>query len=411
MTPLYPPPRYAPWLVRLRLWPAVALCLFALLSDGVAYAVPPAPGAALKKFEEGVSAFTDNKPAEALQLFQASMELEPSPNTRFKIAKCFLALGRIGSAYSSFRRAAKEAQDRVAATGEQRFASTQVAAEGEVAQLEAQVPRVSLIPPADLPADIVAEVKIALDGGALPASILGSTIELDAGPHRLSATGPRIEPYELSVEAVAGENRRVELPLVRRKTGALVLSFIKRPVGLAVAIDDKPVSSALVDSPITLAVGLHKVVVSAPGYLDFSAKPMLHDEEKLAVTINLLPATRPSAGIPRPVFFATAAGTLVLLGIGIGYGVQAQNTANEQLSISEPLLRDPSVRDNVRVNATIANVFFGLGGALGIATIGIAIATRWRTPPARVAKPVASWPKTVPLLPAALDFAATEGGH
>ena len=356
---------------------------------GAAHADQPAPGAALKKFEEGVTAFAANNPAEALQLFQASMELEPSPNTRFKIAKCFLALGRTGSAYSTFRRAAKEAQDRVAATGEQRFAPTQLAAAAEAAQLETQVPRISLVLPTELPADVVAEVTFTLDGGALPASIVGTAIELDPGPHSLKATGPRVEPCELHVEALPGENKRVELPLLRRKTGNLVLRFTKRPVGLAVSIDAQPISSALVDSPILLGVGLHKVVVSAPGYLDFAAEQTLHDQENLPVTINLSAAPRASGGIPKAAFFATAAGTLVLLGVGIGYGVAAQNTANDQLMIMNPLLRDPTVRDNVRTNATIANVFFGLSGALGIATVGLAIATRWRTPPARPAARVA----------------------
>ena len=115
------------WSARRLRGPAV---LFGLLALALAAPAPAAtPGASLKKFEEGVREFTAGHPAEALQAFQVSMELEPSPNTLFKIGKCYLALNRTASAYTSFRRAALLAEGRTKVTGAQRFAPTRAAVE------------------------------------------------------------------------------------------------------------------------------------------------------------------------------------------------------------------------------------------------------------------------------------------
>jgi hypothetical protein len=380
----------------------------AALVSALTVAAAAPPGVALKKFEEGVTAFAANNHAEALRLFQASMELEPSPNTRFKIAKCYLALGRTGSAYSEFRRAAKEAQDRINATGEQRFAPTKLAAENEAMLLSGQVPRIALALPAGLPADVAAEITVSLDGSALPASVLGTDLEVDPGPHRVNAAGPRISPYEQSFEIAAAANQRIELAVVRRQSGNLFFSFIKRPVGLAVAIDTQPVASNLIDTPIPLGIGLHKIVVSAPGYLDFTAEKTLHDQETLPVPVNLTTAPRQSGGIPKALTFVLGGTTLALLGIGIGYGVKAQNTADEQMALS-PLFRDANVREGVRQDATIANIFFGVSGGFAIATVAIAAATRWR--PAPPPKKVANWLMPMPVAPSAFTAAATEGEH
>lgn len=360
-------------------------CLLAVLlalQPGRSAAQVP-PGAALKKFEEGVRLFAANNPAEALRAFQASLELEPSPNTLFKIAKCYLALERTASAYTSFRRAAREAQDRIKATGEQRFAPTQAAAEAEAAQLESQVPRLILV----LPAEIPGKVSISVDGGPLPSAAWATPVEIDPGPHRLNVIGALITPYESSFEMKPGETKRVEIPLSRRPTGTLILSFAKQPIGLAVVIDAQPVPPEQVPIPTVLGIGLHKVVVSAPGYLDYSFEPTLHDQESLTVPVNLTPAPRPR-GISKTAFLAVGGCAVGIAIFGIGFGAKAQLAANDQLNL-DPLLRESGIRDTVRTDATIANVAFGISGALGLAAAGLAIATRWREP--APPQQIASW--------------------
>lgn len=386
--PSLPPGVSAIFALNRRLVSHVALgCLLAVLLDGSALAAPP--GAALKKFEEGSRLFAANNPAEALRAFQASLELEPSPNTLFKIAKCYLALERTASAYTTFRRAAKEAQDRIKATGEQRFAPTQAAAEAEVAQLEKVVPRLMLA----LPAEIPGQVSISVDGGLLPASVWASPIEIDPGPHRLTAIGPLITPYESSFEVKPAEIKNVEVPLVRRPTGTILLAFAKQPIGLSAVIDAQQVPPAQVPIPIVLGVGLHKVVVSAPGFVDAYFERTLHDQESMIIQVNLYPAPRPR-GIPKTAFLAVTGCAVGVALIGAGFGAKAQLTANEQTSLIIPL-RDPSLHDEVRTEATIANVAFGVSGTLALAALSLAIITRWREPGPPPQK-VAAWRRGKP---------------
>lgn len=348
----------------------IVLTIMALASGPAAAA---APGAALKKFEEGSRLFAANNPTEALRAFQASLELEPSPNTLFKIAKCYLALERTASAYINFRRAAKEAQDRIKATGEQRFVPTQAAAEAEVAQLDSRVPRITL----ELPPDTPGQVAISVDGEVLPPAIWSNPIEIDPGPHRISAVGPLISPYESSFEVKPSETRNIPLPLVRRPTGTILFSFNKQPVGLSAVIDGQQVPPEQVPIPIVLGVGLHKIVVSAPGFLDAPFERTLHDKESLTLRVELFPA--PRRGISKTAFLTVFGCAVGLAIVGAGFGAKAQLTANEQVALPV-LLREPGLHDEVRTNAIIANLSFAVSGTLGLASIGLAAATRWREP-------------------------------
>ena len=61
------------------------------------------------------------------------------------------------------------------------------------------------------------------------------------------------------------------------------------------------------------------------------------------------------------------------------------------------------------MNATIANVFFGLSGAFAIATVGVAAATRWRAAPVRPPKKSISFLPPMPALAPHLAAAASEG--
>ena len=386
--------------------PAILFGLLALALIAPAPAPAATPGASLKKFEEGVREFTAGHPAEALQAFQVSMELEPSPNTLFKIGKCYLALNRTASAYTSFRRAALLAEDRITATGEQRFAPTRAAAEAEATQLSSLVPRLLLALPADLPP----LVSLALDGEPLPVSLWPGAIEIDPGPHRLAASGSSINPYETSFEVQPSEEKRLELPIVRRQTGTIVLLLSHRPVGLSVIIDGGPIAPEQLASPLILGIGLHKLEVSAPGYLDFFAEQTLHDKEALTVAVSLNLAPRPKGAVPKVAPIVAGIITLAVLGVGIGFGVMAQSAENDQLAL-DPLFRDPTVREGIRTNATIANALFGISGALGLATVGLAIATRPPRAPPPPPRRVSRGLTLVPGTPVGQSSAPAQGGH
>lgn len=332
------------------------------------------PGAALRKFEEGSKEFAAGHYEQALKAFQASMELEPSPNTRFKIAKCFVALGKTGSAYTSFKRAAQEAQDRVNATGEKRFLPTRDAALIEAAALESKVPKLTLVVPSDVPEGFV----LSLDGSPLPESLWALAVETDPGSHQIVAEGPRLKRYSLTLQLQQGEFRRVDIPFVRVATATLRLVFVSKPSGLAVSLDKQPVSPEQFDRPQFVDIGPHRLVVSAPGYEPFTWQKSLSDNETVAVSVALVAGTGAAGGVPKVAVFLVGGAALVTLALGIGFGVKAKNAADEQLAL-DPLLRSQAVQDAVRTDAILANVLFGTAGALALTTGVLAATARWKS--------------------------------
>lgn len=342
-----------------------------MLGEG-AWAAPP--GAALRKFEEGTKAFAGGHYDAALKAFLASMELEPSPNTRFKIAKCYVALGKVASAFVSFKRAAQEAQDRVNATGEKRFLPTRDAALAEAAALESKVPKLTVVVPSDIPEGFALWV----DGSSLPQSLWGMAVENDPGPHTITAEGPRIKRFNQTVELHRGEFRRVDVPIVRIATATLRLVFESRPVGLAVSLDGQPLLPEQFDRSQFIDVGSHKVTVNAPGYLPFVWKQSLRDNENVSVPVTLEPGAA-GTGVPKVAVFIVGGAALVTLALGIGFGVKAQNAADGQLAL-DPLQRTQAAQDAIRTDAILANVFYGTAGALALTAGILAVTTRWRTP-------------------------------
>jgi tetratricopeptide (TPR) repeat protein len=86
---------------------------------------------AMNKFDAGRTAFEAGQFEEALIAFQASNNLNPSPNSKLYIARCYRALRKVASAYTTYRMAAREAQDRLTASGEKRYAATRDSANSE----------------------------------------------------------------------------------------------------------------------------------------------------------------------------------------------------------------------------------------------------------------------------------------
>src|SRR5689334_1677537 len=117
-----------------------ALGLAVFVWTGAASADATTDAAALKQFEAGRAAFDKGELPQALAAFTASMQGLPSPNTRLYIARCQRGLGKIGSAYTSYRLAAREATDRLNASGEKRYAATRDTAQAEAAEIEKSVP-------------------------------------------------------------------------------------------------------------------------------------------------------------------------------------------------------------------------------------------------------------------------------
>lgn len=361
---------------------AYGLLLWAtLLGCGRAATASPKVDA-LGKFEEGSREAAAGHCDKALAAFRLSMELEPSPNTRFKIAKCHLALGQIGSAYKNFRRSADEALDRVNGSGDQRYAATHEAALAAAAALDRDVPRLTVIAPADAPGDL----SVTIDSELVPPGMFGTPVEVDPGERLVVATGPRLQRFERRTTLARGEKQRVELSLVRMPTALVTLRFPIRPVGMALAVDDQPLAPELYARPLYVNPGPHRVTASAPGYLPFVFKRELRDSEDVQIPVVLRLPTDPR----KIAFFATVAATAVALGVGIGVAAAAQSDDATQQQI-DPLLRDSGERDRIRTQALIADSTFVVAGALAGTALVLGLVSRWREVPPATTAHFAPW--------------------
>ena len=363
---------------------ARARCLALLLVAGAivaprdARAVPPGASnaAALGRFEEGKKAFDSGKFEEALIAFQASQSLLPSPNSRLYIARCYRALGKVASAYTNFRLASREAQDRLGATGEKRYSATRDAAASEAAEIEPKVPRLTLAVASDLPDGFVVKV----DGAEILKAAWGTAIETDPGEHTVEASGPRLSPFSKSVSLKEGAQVRIAVEATRLPTASIAMRFATRPAGLAMELDGRPLDANAAEARRETDVGVHRIVVHAPGYKDFVWEKSLDDHGDEVVDVHLEPdleATR-GKGPPKWLFFGAAGLAVASVAAGTIFAVHASSTASDETA-KDPLLRDPAVRDDVKSAATRANVFFIAGAALGVGAGALFFLTDWKS--------------------------------
>ena len=355
-----------------RRWTYLAWCLvLTVYFTSSALAAPTAATAADVQYRRGSQAFAEKKYSEALTAFQASQELEPSPNTRFKIAQCYLLLQKTASAFVNFRRAASEAEGRLKATHEQRYELTRKAAILEAAAIESLVPRLTLAVPSDVPEGF----RVLLDGTEIPRGAWGIAVETDPGTYALSSQGPRIKPQKQTLNLQPGQQLRVDVSLQRVATGTIKLSYKTKPMGLAVYLDSQPLMLEQFEAPHYLDVGKHKIRASAPGYADFTWSRSLADGDSRTVEIDLTPAT----GTPKWVFFSIGAATLVTAAVGVGFGVKAQSASNDEQA--KPIIeRTDQARNAIRSDASAATIACSIAGAFGVTAAVLAFTTRWRNP-------------------------------
>ncbi|MBI3205660.1 MAG: hypothetical protein HYZ29_29240 [Myxococcales bacterium] len=354
---------------------AVVAATSVTLPARVTHAAPAADAAALKKFEEGRKAYDAGKFEEALLAFKGSLELLASPNTRLYIARCYRALGKPASAYTMYRMASKEAQDRLAATGEKRYTATRDSAISEAGELEAKVPRITLALPSDAPDGT--EVK--LDGEVVPRGGWGVATEIDPGPHEVTATGPRRKPFASKIELAEGQQKRVDVELAKLATAFVSIKLTSRPAGLSIDLGGKPLDTGALGSEQAVDAGAFELLVRAPGHKDFVWKKVLADGERATVEVKLVAqkvAGGAAKGTPKWMFYAVAGASVVALGAGSYFAVQAKSLSDDEQAKNK-FLRDPAERDRVDSLSGTANLLFIAGGALAVGAGVLAFTTQW----------------------------------
>jgi hypothetical protein len=182
-----------------------------LLVEPAAAAGPPDEGetqkspdriAAQALFDEGRDLMQSGRPSEACPRFEESNRLEPGLGTRFHLAGCYEALGKLASAHALFLEVAAEAKQR--GQDERERVARQKA--------EALEPRLSRLT-VDVPFASSPELRIERDGTPIGSAQWGLAVPVDPGRHRVSASAPGRAPWSTEV-SVAGDGAftRVEVP-------------------------------------------------------------------------------------------------------------------------------------------------------------------------------------------------------
>lgn len=365
-----------------RRWPGRALLLAGSLTVSLAPAwAHAAPGdqsmtAAMNKFDAGRKAFEAGQFEEALIAFQESSALSPSPNSKLYMARCYRALGKVASAYTTYRMAARESQDRLTATGEKRYGATRDVATSEGAELEPKVPRLTIAVPAGVPEGFV----VKSGGEIVTKAAWGVAVETDPGDITVEATGPRVVPFKKVVTLAQGAQVRVDVEVKLLPTATVAMKLLSLPSGLALTLDDQPIDVTGASAAHKVDVGPHRFTATAPGYVPFKWTKDLVDTEAVVVEVTLSPDTtgRGPSGTPKWLFFTVAGAAVASLGAGAGIAAHAESQQSQQTKL-DPFARDASVQSSIKTQATIDDVLFIGGGVLAAGTVALVFTTRWKT--------------------------------
>jgi hypothetical protein len=332
--------------------------------------------AAMNKFDAGRKAFEAGQFEEALIAFQESSALSPSPNSKLYIARCYRALGKVASAYTTYRMAARESQDRLTASGEKRYGATRDFASSEAAEIEPKVPRLTIAVPAGVPEGFVVKA-----GGEVVAKAgWGVAVETDPGDVTVEATGPRVVPFKKTVKLDQGAQVRVDVEAKLLPTATVAVKLLSLPSGLALTLDNQPLDVSGASTAHQVDIGPHTFVATAPGYVPFKWTKDLVDTEAAVVEVTLTPDTtgRGPSGTPKWLFFTVAGAAVVSLGAGAGIAAHAESQQSQQTSL-DPFVRDSSVQSSIKTQGTINDVLFIGGGVLAAGAVALVFTTRWKT--------------------------------
>lgn len=184
---------------------AAACIAIALALPAPAAAQGVAAAAAL--FEQGVADMQAGRYETGCPAIGESHRLDPRAGTLFTLAECEARRGLIATAvahYTDYLSMIGRMEPKQQAKQRDREA---IAAKKK-AELEPQVPRLTLVLPEGAPAGTV----VMRDGAVFSPVSLGVALPVDPGEHVVTVQSPGRPPREIRVTITAGENKRIELP-------------------------------------------------------------------------------------------------------------------------------------------------------------------------------------------------------
>lgn len=198
---LSPLPRAAP--------PLVAIGLVLAAASSPAHAQTAADKAEAESlFDEAGKLLRGGDARAACPKLERSLQLDRGIGTLLFLAECYERVGRVASAWATFREAAAEAR----AVGQ---AERERIASARAKKLDASVPRLRIdVPEGTLPKDAV----VSRDERALDPATFGTAIAVDPGTHVITVVAPGHEPHRVERALTLGEETTVQIaPLVRTR--------------------------------------------------------------------------------------------------------------------------------------------------------------------------------------------------
>ena len=177
--------------------------LIALSSTARAQTSSLDSAAAQTLFDEGKTQAKQGNFNIACPKFEESQRLEPSSGTLINLADCYEKQGRLAAAWATFLDAATSAHRA------ENFAREQVARE----RAQALGPLMPKIVITATNADALAGLVVTRDGRSIGQAQWGVPIPIDLGTHRVAASAPGRQPWEVEVTAsTRGEVVKVVVP-------------------------------------------------------------------------------------------------------------------------------------------------------------------------------------------------------
>jgi hypothetical protein len=313
-----------------------------------------------------------------------STYLAPSSPRFYRLALAFVATLSACLAHT----AAVQAAERVLVLLPERFQVEEEVAERLFGALEAAVerhPDFELEPFEPQTLAMIGEAVGCPDDREDCLAIIGETLEVDLVVFGEIGGAERTVLTELTVwDVAAGEARRVYsravegeraeldswLPVLAR--GAVYgdvgrVHLVVTPAGAEVRLDAQPLGTGTEWDLDGFALGPHVIDVSADGYFD-RREVVRVDLQPIEVSVELVPTTVEVGVTSGRLWTWVALGTgLAATGAGVAFGLASQSTQETfdeeagQARVDLDALGD--LQDTGEGQATLSNVFFGIGAA------------------------------------------------
>lgn len=196
----------------------LALAIALAAAAGTSHAQPSTSAAATLQFDKGRALMKDKKYAEACAAFEHSQKLDPQIGTLYNLADCYAQLGKIASAWTTFREVGQRDTK----------ADRKKESNRRAKELEKRLPKLLLRPPASAPGLVVTMNGIDIT------PLVGTESPVDPAEYTLKATAPGLGTWEATTQ-VTDEGKTITLAIELHKAAPP-----ERPVATAPIVTERP---------------------------------------------------------------------------------------------------------------------------------------------------------------------------